>query len=537
MVLISERQQLRMCLEITPLYPTTDDTLVEGAVVVAVADNRPKDDKHDVQEKPKPVRKKTKGKAVRAEGTGRGIKLKGCRNAFLYYMSHRRKELAAAIRAGSQDAAVLDLNCTHQQFSSKTAVAWRLLPAAVRRPFEAMAEADKVRYQQERVMAALTGRQEVISAFQGCDGGGREIADGAAMPFGAWMGSHDEYCYVCFAGGKLLCCDFCSVAVHGKCLLPPRPRAPAGRWLCPQCVVDAGAEAPPNVWAADAAVHVAAVADPAGAADAGAAAAGRVVASGAAAVAVAAALNPAAAATHAAVGTRAAGALVAAPSADAGATGPAKSLMSAVRQSEAAAQRKACAATATPQATTAVPAPKLSRAPPPGAVSRTLLSRVSPPPATTALKAAPRAAPKATTVATAAAAANAKATTAAAPWREFELEAGSSRLKRDQDGVVENVVAARGEEPTATIGRPESKAAPPIPPGDKGRSAGIGNAQCREKPAGTAGLSAGGDRPAAQDGVAFPAAVGGASTPKRKAEVNDPRDGGSNLNAGRRQRV
>ena len=51
-------------------------------------------------------------------------------------------------------------------------------------------------------------------------------------------GEHADYCHTCRDGGELLCCDFCPLAYHLKCLIPPMNSIPNGDWLCPRCSAD-----------------------------------------------------------------------------------------------------------------------------------------------------------------------------------------------------------------------------------------------------------------------------------------------------------
>lgn len=48
-------------------------------------------------------------------------------------------------------------------------------------------------------------------------------------------GEHADYCYTCKDGGELLCCDFCPLAYHLKCLVPPMNSIPTDDWRCPRC--------------------------------------------------------------------------------------------------------------------------------------------------------------------------------------------------------------------------------------------------------------------------------------------------------------
>ncbi len=48
-------------------------------------------------------------------------------------------------------------------------------------------------------------------------------------------GEHADYCYTCKDGGELLCCDFCPLAYHLKCLIPPMSSIPTDDWRCPRC--------------------------------------------------------------------------------------------------------------------------------------------------------------------------------------------------------------------------------------------------------------------------------------------------------------
>ena len=48
-------------------------------------------------------------------------------------------------------------------------------------------------------------------------------------------GEHADYCHTCKDGGELLCCDFCPLAYHLKCLVPPMDSIPKEDWSCPRC--------------------------------------------------------------------------------------------------------------------------------------------------------------------------------------------------------------------------------------------------------------------------------------------------------------
>lgn len=48
-------------------------------------------------------------------------------------------------------------------------------------------------------------------------------------------GGHADYCHTCKDGGELLCCDFCPLAYHLKCLVPPMTSIPDDDWRCPRC--------------------------------------------------------------------------------------------------------------------------------------------------------------------------------------------------------------------------------------------------------------------------------------------------------------
>ena len=48
-------------------------------------------------------------------------------------------------------------------------------------------------------------------------------------------GEHADFCYTCKDGGELLCCDFCPLAYHLGCLIPPMAEIPDGDWKCPRC--------------------------------------------------------------------------------------------------------------------------------------------------------------------------------------------------------------------------------------------------------------------------------------------------------------
>lgn len=48
-------------------------------------------------------------------------------------------------------------------------------------------------------------------------------------------GEHDDECYICYDGGELLCCDYCSKAFHLQCHIPPLTKCPDGIWKCCEC--------------------------------------------------------------------------------------------------------------------------------------------------------------------------------------------------------------------------------------------------------------------------------------------------------------
>jgi hypothetical protein len=56
---------------------------------------------------------------------------------------------------------------------------------------------------------------------------GEELADSE--------GEHADYCHTCKDVGELLCCDFCPLAYHLKCLVPPMAAIPTDDWRCPRC--------------------------------------------------------------------------------------------------------------------------------------------------------------------------------------------------------------------------------------------------------------------------------------------------------------
>lgn len=45
---------------------------------------------------------------------------------------------------------------------------------------------------------------------------------------------HNDFCQVCWDGGDLLCCDFCPVAIHPKCLgMADEEVVGLRKWGCP----------------------------------------------------------------------------------------------------------------------------------------------------------------------------------------------------------------------------------------------------------------------------------------------------------------
>ncbi|KAK8820054.1 hypothetical protein WA538_002152 [Blastocystis sp. DL] len=53
-----------------------------------------------------------------------------------------------------------------------------------------------------------------------------------------FYGTHRCICEVCSREGVLLCCDYCPLVYHPKCLSPPILSQPTGYWMCPQCEND-----------------------------------------------------------------------------------------------------------------------------------------------------------------------------------------------------------------------------------------------------------------------------------------------------------
>ena len=50
-------------------------------------------------------------------------------------------------------------------------------------------------------------------------------------------GEHDDDCYICYLGGELVCCDFCSKAFHPACHIPPLREIPEGEFTLSICFV------------------------------------------------------------------------------------------------------------------------------------------------------------------------------------------------------------------------------------------------------------------------------------------------------------
>jgi hypothetical protein len=48
-------------------------------------------------------------------------------------------------------------------------------------------------------------------------------------------GEHDDDCYICYDGGELVCCDYCSKAFHPQCHIPPLTAIPGDDWACCEC--------------------------------------------------------------------------------------------------------------------------------------------------------------------------------------------------------------------------------------------------------------------------------------------------------------
>ena len=74
-----------------------------------------------------------------------------------------------------------------------------------------------------------------IYILQLLDGGSRPPSEGEGEEHADSEGEHADYCYTCKDGGELLCCDFCPLAYHLKCLVPPMDSIPNDDWRCPRC--------------------------------------------------------------------------------------------------------------------------------------------------------------------------------------------------------------------------------------------------------------------------------------------------------------
>ena len=73
-------------------------------------------------------------------------------------------------------------------------------------------------------------------------GGGAKAAaklDGGKHLLPEWDEDHNDACVVCDTGGTLLCCDFCNIAQHPKCCIPPMKTVTQARyWACEECTED-----------------------------------------------------------------------------------------------------------------------------------------------------------------------------------------------------------------------------------------------------------------------------------------------------------
>lgn len=60
-------------------------------------------------------------------------------------------------------------------------------------------------------------------------GQGLEIpeADKEVVPL--WDGGTNDLCQVCSWSGNVLCCSYCNLVYHMRCLMPPRKRIPKVR--------------------------------------------------------------------------------------------------------------------------------------------------------------------------------------------------------------------------------------------------------------------------------------------------------------------
>ena len=67
----------------------------------------------------------------------------------------------------------------------------------------------------------------------------RALRNGGDADAAVWEHAHNWRCEACGSGGDLLCCDYCNLVFHLRCL--GLAEAPEGLWRCPECAADTAA--------------------------------------------------------------------------------------------------------------------------------------------------------------------------------------------------------------------------------------------------------------------------------------------------------
>ncbi|KAL7546848.1 hypothetical protein ACHAWF_010174 [Thalassiosira exigua] len=92
------------------------------------------------------------------------------------------------------------------------------------------------------VRVALTAGGDPSMPIESETAGGKDpsalvaAASGAASQAQYDVSLNDDVCEICDLGGKLLCCDHCSLAFHLQCIVPELDKLPSGVWYCTLCI-------------------------------------------------------------------------------------------------------------------------------------------------------------------------------------------------------------------------------------------------------------------------------------------------------------
>ncbi|KAL9185901.1 hypothetical protein ACHAXT_003678 [Thalassiosira profunda] len=91
---------------------------------------------------------------------------------------------------------------------------------------------EEVAFDGEEVEASSTVPMRVVDDSEPPE----DIEGAKAESNQLFCGEHDDQCFMCNKGGKLLCCSFCEKAFHLSCHRPRLDEVPRGSWKCQECL-------------------------------------------------------------------------------------------------------------------------------------------------------------------------------------------------------------------------------------------------------------------------------------------------------------